>query len=195
MTQICTGVAIKAGMDALEEFGGRIMVFSASISSVGIGKVTTRSKAELFNTPDEAVKMMSPENEFYTQLGKECIDKRITVDLFLAITPKYPSIDVATLAPVCGITGGDLFVYQDFDIVNDADKLYYQVFRNMTKIAGIDCTAKMRTSTGITACEYIGSFSRHQSSDLTITSVDCDKVISCLFRNDEKLNDNQVVHC
>ena len=148
-------------MEALEEFGGRIMIFASSISSIGIGKVQTRSKAELFNTPEEAAKMMSPENDFYSQLGKECIDKRITVDMFLAIAPKYPSMDVATLAPVCGITGGDLFVYQDFDIANDADKLYYQIFRNMTKIAGNDCTIKMRTSTGITACEYIGSFMRH----------------------------------
>ena len=55
--------------------------------------------------------MMSPENEFYSALGKECIDKRITVDLFVAITPKYLSIDVASMAPICGITGGDLFVY------------------------------------------------------------------------------------
>ena len=182
-------------MDALEELGGRIMVFASSIASIGVGKVQTRSKAELFNTPDEASKMMSPEHDYYSTLGKECIDKRITVDLYLAISPKYPSIDVATLAPICGITGGDLYVYQDFDITTDADKLYYQIFRNMTKIVGIDCTFKMRTSTGITACEYIGSFMRHQSSDLTIASIDCDKVISCLFRNDEKLNENQIVHC
>ena len=47
----------------------------------------------------------------YLGSNKECIDKRITVDLFVAITPKYPSIDAATLAPICGITGGDLFVY------------------------------------------------------------------------------------
>ena len=137
------------------------MVFASTISSLGCGQVQTRSKAELFNTPDEAVKMMAPEHEFYVTLGKECIDKRITVDMFLAINPKYPSVDVATLAPVCGISGGDLYVHQDFDIVEHADKLYYQVFRNMTKVVGIDCTMRMRCSTGITACEYMGSFMRH----------------------------------
>ena len=53
-------------MEALEEYGGRIMVFASSISSIGVGKVQTRSKAELFNTPDEAAKMMSPDNDFYS---------------------------------------------------------------------------------------------------------------------------------
>ena len=136
------------------------MVFASAISSLGCGQVQTRSKAELFNTPEEAAKMMAPEHDFYVALGKECVDKRITVDLFLAITPKYPSVDVATMAPVCGITGGDLYVHQDFDVTEHAEKLYYQVFRNMTKVVGIDVTMRIRCSTGLTACEYMGSFSR-----------------------------------
>ena len=137
------------------------MVFASTISSLGCGQVQTRSKAEFFNTPDEAAKVMSPEHDFYTTLGKECIDKRITVDLFLGITAKYPSIDVATLAPICGITGGDLYVHQDFDVTEHAEKLYYQVFRNLTRVIGTDITMKMRCSNGLTACEYVGSFMRH----------------------------------
>ena len=137
------------------------MVFASAISSLGCGQVQTRSKAELFNTPEEAEKMMAPENDFYSVLGKECIDKRITVDLFLAISAKYPSVDVATLAPVCGITGGDLYLHQDFDVTEHSEKLYYQVFRNMTRVIGTDITMKLRCSTGLSACEYVGSFMRH----------------------------------
>ena len=137
------------------------MVFASAISSLGCGAVQTRSKTELFNTAEEAAKMMSPEHEFYSALGKECIDKRITVDLFLALSPKYPSVDVATMAPVCGLTGGDLYVHSDFDVTEHAEKLYYQIFRNMTRIIGTDVTMRIRCSTGLTACEYIGSFMRH----------------------------------
>ena len=84
---------------------------------------------------------------------------------------------------------GELSV-EDFDIVEHADKLYYQVFRNMTKVVGIDCTMRMRCSTGITACEYMGSFMRHQSAELSIASIDADKVVSVLFRSDDKMNES-----
>ena len=87
------------------------MVFASAISSLGCGAVQTRSKSELFNTVDEAARMMAPAHDFYTVLGKECIDKRITVDLFLAITARYPSVDAATIAPVAGITGGDVYLH------------------------------------------------------------------------------------
>ena len=65
--------------------------------------------------------MIAPESPFYRELALECIAKCITVDLFLAVTLKYKSLDVATMAPITGITGGDLYVYADFDVVLEDD--------------------------------------------------------------------------
>lgn len=62
------------------------MVFSSSISSIGSGAVHNRSNPEHFNNSSEEPKMMSPENDFYTKLGNECIAKRITVDLFFGFS-------------------------------------------------------------------------------------------------------------
>ena len=61
--------------------------------------------------------MLSPEHNFYRELAHECLAKCVTVDLFLALTLKFKSLDVATMAPISGITGGDLYLYADFDVV------------------------------------------------------------------------------
>lgn len=102
--------------------------------------------------------MLAPEHDFYRTLALDCISKNITVDLFLAMTLKFKSMDVATMAPVTGITGGDLHLYADFDVVKHGEKLYYDIFRKLTRITGSDCMMKVRVSTGMTVTEYFGQF-------------------------------------
>ena len=65
--------------------------------------------------------MLAPESDFYRQLALWCVPKCITVDLFLAVTIKYKSLDVATMCPLTGITGGDLYLYADFDVVKHGE--------------------------------------------------------------------------
>jgi len=60
------------------------------------------------------------------------------------------------MAPITGITGGDLYLYPDFDAVKQGEKLYYQLFRNLTRITGTDAMIKIRVSTGLTVEEYFG---------------------------------------
>ena len=102
--------------------------------------------------------MLAPEGTFYRDQALDCISKCITVDLFLAVNTKKQSLDVATLAPLTGITGGDLNFFPDFDSVQHGEKLYYQIFRNMTRIVATDCMIKVRVSTGLTVSEYFGGF-------------------------------------
>jgi hypothetical protein len=35
------------------------------------------------------------------------------------------SIDLTTIAPIAGITGGDVHFYQNFDVVKHGEKMYY----------------------------------------------------------------------
>ena len=106
--------------------------------------------------------MLAPESTFYRDLALECMPKCIVVDLFLALTLKHVSLDVATMAPISGITGGDLHLYSDFDVVRDGEKLYYHIFRSMTRVVGTDCMIKLRVSTGLSVVEYFGSFGSYQ---------------------------------
>lgn len=96
-TSVALGSAVKAGTQLLEGIGGRVMVFANSLGAQGCGKVQTRVNAKLFNTDEEVPKMLRPESEFYRELALECVSKCICVDLFLALTLKHISLDVATL--------------------------------------------------------------------------------------------------
>lgn len=60
------------------------------------------------------------------------------------------------MAPITGITGGDLYLYPDFDCVKHGEKLYYQIFRNLTRVSASDVMIKLRVSTGLTVTEYFG---------------------------------------
>lgn len=164
------------------------MVFSSFISSIGIGAVHNMCKPEEFNGTEEP-KMMQPSNDFFTKLGQECVTKCITVDLIFAFAPKQAvsSCNIATLAPVAGISGGDVVLYSKFDVLMHGEKLYFQIFRNMTRVVGTEVAIKLRVSTGYSVSDYIGSFMRYQSPDIALSSIDADKTISCLIKNDEKL--------
>ena len=102
--------------------------------------------------------MLAPESTFYRDLALDLTSKCIAVDLFLASTVKYKSLDVATMAPVAGITGGDIYLYTDFDVTKHGEKLYYHIFRNLTRVTATDVMVKIRVSTGLTVNEYFGQF-------------------------------------
>lgn len=72
------------------------------------------------------------------------------------MSSKNTSIDLTTIAPVAGITGGDVHFYQSFDVAKHGDELYYQIFRTLTRPVVTDVELKARCSTGLTVTEYIG---------------------------------------
>mmetsp|Transcript_23310 Transcript_23310/g.31179 ORF Transcript_23310/g.31179 Transcript_23310/m.31179 type:complete len:102 (+) Transcript_23310:1574-1879(+) len=101
------------------------MLFANSLGAQGVGKVQTRVNATYYNTDEEVTKMLTPEHNFYRELALECVSKCIVVDLFLAFTVKHISLDVATMQPIAGITGGDLYLHADFNVQAHGEKLYY----------------------------------------------------------------------
>jgi hypothetical protein len=181
--------------------GGRILAFSSHICNIGVGLVHNLVKTEHFNNSAEETKMMSPSHDFFVKLGHDCVQKRITVDLMFAFSPKtqqaLSSSNIATLAPVAGITGGDVVLYSNFDVVTHGERLYFQIFRTLTRIFGTEVAIKVRLSTGYSVVDYIGSFMRipaAQNPDFCLSSIDADKVVSCLVKNDEKTEANSQVH-
>lgn len=157
-TSVATGAALKAATLILEETGGRVLLFANTLGAQGSGRVQNRLNAALYNTDQEAAKMLAPEHSYFRDLALDCLSKCIAVDLFLAHTQKKGSIDVATMQPIAGITGGDLFLYPDFDLNEHGEQLYYHLFRILTRVSGSDAMIKVRVSTGLTVTEYFGQF-------------------------------------
>lgn len=79
---------------------------------------------------------------------------------------------MATLAPLTGITGGDLNFFPDFDCVQHGEKLYYQIFRILTRVSASDVMIKLRVSTGLTVTEYFGQFGSYAQSEFGVASLD-----------------------
>ena len=136
--------------------------------------------------------MMLPADDFYSKLAQECNGEGISVDLFFGPMPNV-QLDLATIAPIAGSTGGEMHYYEDFDAAHHGEKLYYELFRNLTRNQVTDVQLKMRVSTGLSVTEYVGSFMNQQAADLAIASLNADSVLSICIRNDEKLTAGQVV--
>lgn len=58
--------------------------------------------------------VLAPQHEFYTKLAQECVAAGCAIDLFL-----FPSayIDIATMAPLCRYTGGQIYKYTYFQVL------------------------------------------------------------------------------
>ena len=79
-----------------------------------------------------------------------------------------------------------------FDINKHGEKLHYEIFRVLTRITGTDVQIKARVSGGLTVAEYFGGFTYKEQPDITLSSIDSDKTIGFVIRNDEKLKENSL---
>ena len=52
--------------------GGRILVFSSNINTIGVGALTVRDDPKVYNTEKEKV-VLTPHNDHYIKLANECV--------------------------------------------------------------------------------------------------------------------------
>lgn len=106
---------------------------------------------------DKEKGLLTPANDHYIKLAEECNQKRIAVDLFYTLA-STKSIDLATVAVLAGMTGGDLHYMCPFEPSKHGEKLHYDIFRTLTRSSGSDVQIKARVSAGLSVCEYFGGF-------------------------------------
>lgn len=137
---------------------------------------------------------MQPAHDYFTQLANECNNNRICVDLYFGLNQTNLSIDLTTIAPVAGMTGGNIYFYQNFDVMKHGEKIYYELFRSLTRPTVSEVELKARCSQGLTVTEYIGGQLSSQTSSMRYAALDSDKVLSFALRNDEKLKEESLVY-
>jgi hypothetical protein len=79
-------------------------------------------------------------------------------------------------------------------VTKHGEKLYYSIYRILTRVTGTEISIKARCSTGLTVTEYISSKLSSQTAEIHQAWIDQDKVISCVLRNDEKLVEDSFVY-
>uniref|UniRef100_UPI00398F219B protein transport protein Sec24C-like isoform X1 n=1 Tax=Pristiophorus japonicus TaxID=55135 RepID=UPI00398F219B len=188
-TETVFGPVIQAGLEALKaaECAGKLFIFHSSLPlAEAPGKLKNRDDKKLINTDKEKV-LFQPQTSFYNNLGKECVAQGCCVDLFL-----FPNqyVDVATLGLVTYQTGGSIYKYTYFQAQADGERFLNDLHRDVRKVIGFDSVMRVRTSTGIRATDFFGSFYMSNTTDVELAALDCDKTITVEFKHDDKLNED-----
>ncbi|XP_072881423.1 protein transport protein Sec24C-like isoform X2 [Hemitrygon akajei] len=187
-TETVFGPVIQAGLEALKaaECAGKLFIFHSTLPlAEAPGKLKNRDDKKLINTDKEKV-LFQPQTSFYSNLAKECVAQGCCVDLFL-----FPNqyVDVATLGSVSYQTGGSIYKYTYFQAQADGERFLNDLHRDVRKVIGFDAVMRVRTSTGIRATDFFGSFYMSNTTDVELAALDCDKTITVEFKHDDKLNE------
>ncbi|GMS95354.1 hypothetical protein PENTCL1PPCAC_17529 [Pristionchus entomophagus] len=192
VTNTILGPAVQAGLDALKcaDRVGKVFVLTSTMPlAEAPGKLKMREDRKLLGTEKEK-QMMTPQCEFYTKLGESCVKSGVCVDLFL-----FPNsyMDIATIAQLSAVTGGSVYKYQYFEATKDASRLLYDLSHAISKQIAFDAMVRIRSSAGIRAVAYSGSFFMENTTDIEIAAIDQDKTIFAELRHDDKLSDEKAV--
>uniref|UniRef100_A0A672KPS2 SEC24 homolog C, COPII coat complex component n=1 Tax=Sinocyclocheilus grahami TaxID=75366 RepID=A0A672KPS2_SINGR len=187
-TESVFGPVIQAGLEALKaaDCAGKLFVFHSSLPiAEAPGKLKNREDKKLVGT-DKEKSLFQPQVSFYNTLAKECVAQGCCVDLFL-----FPNqyVDVATLGVVPTSTGGSIYKYTYFQASSDQERFLNDLRRDVQKQVGFDALMRVRTSTGIRATDFFGSFYMSNTTDVELAGLDCDKTVTVEFRHDDKLSE------
>ncbi|XP_037133608.1 protein transport protein Sec24C isoform X1 [Syngnathus acus] len=187
-TETVFGPVIQAGLEALKaaDCSGKLFVFHTSLPiAEAPGKLKNREDKKLIGS-DKEKSLFQPQVGFYNTLAKECVAQGCCVDLFL-----FPNqyVDVATLAVVPVSTGGSVYKYTYFQAQSDQERFLNDLRRDVQKPMGFDAVMRVRTSTGIRATDFLGSFYMSNTTDVELAGLDCDKAVTVEFKHDDKLSE------
>lgn len=185
-TEIVLGPIIQAGAEALKADGrpGKVFVFHSTLPlHEAPGKLKNRDDRKLLGTEKEKT-ILAAQSDFYKKLAEQCVVQGCCVDLFL-----FPNayVDVATIGDICKYTGGSLFRYNYFQAETDGERFLEDLAMEVGRPIGFDAIMRVRTSTGIRATDFWGSFYMSNTTDVEFAAVDCDKAVSVEIKYDDKL--------
>ncbi|XP_014013677.2 protein transport protein Sec24C isoform X2 [Salmo salar] len=188
-TETVFGPVIQAGLEALKaaDCAGKLFLFHSSLPiAEAPGKLKNREDKKLVGT-DKEKSLFQPQSGFYSNLSKECVAQGCCVDLFL-----FPNqyVDVPTLGVVPVSTGGSVYKYTYFQAEMDRERFLNDLRRDVQKPMGFDAVMRVRTSTGIRATDFFGSFFMSNTTDVELAGLDCDKTVTVEFRHDDKLSED-----
>ncbi|KAM9716920.1 protein transport protein Sec24C isoform 1-T1 [Menidia menidia] len=187
-TETVFGPVIQAGLEALKaaDCAGKLFLFHTSLPiAEAPGKLKNREDKKLIGT-DKEKSLFQPQVGFYNNLAKDCVAQGCCVDLFL-----FPNqyVDVATLGVVPVSTGGSVYKYTYFQAQSDQERFLNDLRRDVQKQVGFDAVMRVRTSTGIRATDFFGSFYMSNTTDVELAGLDCDKAVTVEFKHDDKLSE------
>ncbi|KAI7817471.1 Sec23/Sec24 trunk domain-containing protein [Gamsiella multidivaricata] len=184
-TEPVIGAVVQAVRMALENRGGKLIIFQTALPTFGPGALRHRDDSKLYNTDKEKT-LYAPQDDFYKKLAECCVDAGLSIDLFL-----FPNayVDVATLGCLSSITGGETHMFVNFNAGRDGVKLVGDIGRIVTRPFGYNALMRVRCSSGLRIAEHFGNFHMKNSTDLEIAGLDSEKAFGVLVKHDGKLDE------
>ena len=134
---------------------------------------------------------LAPKVDVFEKLGDQLAEKSVTVDMF--ITPQA-EMELSTTAPISTNTGGHVYFYPGFEIAVDSDRMYYDLYRNLTVTRGYDVACRLRTSSGIQILNYHTPKGKVYTLDFRLPSINSDQNIIADLQLGENLKDRSYVY-
>ena len=155
-----TGAAIKSGVDALLENGGRVMIFTPNPCNHGFGACVSRDTFDKNKEPQK-VNPFYPQHEKFVEIGEKAANNRIVVDQFIFMSTAY---DLSTFSIASNLSGGHVEYYNysvDPNVINsNYEKLHYDLTRILTRPNYYDCKFMLRFTVGVDCVEILGPFNK-----------------------------------
>ncbi|KAJ9449606.1 Protein transport protein Sec24-like CEF, partial [Diplonema papillatum] len=183
----CVGAALTAAQLVLDDAGGRIMCTCSSYPNVGVGHYKPRDDHKLLAGNKEK-EVWSAAPGWWPDFGLKCAKRQVAVDFFV-----FPQsfVDLVTLGSVAHTTGGQVYLYTNFNPARGYDRLRHQVTRNLTRESGHAGMLIVRCSPGIRVKSYHGDFMQTDPNVIDIAGIDCDKTIFVELEHEGKINAQQ----
>jgi protein transport protein SEC24 len=169
----------------LKGHAGKIVWFLVDIPSIGFGTLKSRNNSLIYNSEKQRTLFVPDEsNPAYQELSEFCLKSKIATDIFACT---QTDIDLASLMPISAKLGGEIYYYPQFNSAEYAEKLHFDLFRNLTRYTVYDVSMKARCSVGLSINKYIGGFGEFIDEPVVLSMMDADKTIGFTIKQEIKL--------
>ncbi|KAN0084376.1 Sec23/Sec24 trunk domain containing protein [Tylopilus felleus] len=167
------GPALQAGFKLMAPIGGKIIVLSASLPSVGAGALKNREDPKILGTSKEST-LLQAASPFYKTFAIECSRAQVSVDMFL-FSSAYQ--DVASLACLPHYTSGQTFFYPAFNAsrTEDAIKFAHEFGEVLAMPIMLEAVMRVRASKGLRMASFHGNFFVRSTDLLAMPAVPTDQ--------------------
>jgi len=150
------GPALQAGFQLMSPIGGKIVVLSSSLPSVGVGALKNREDPKILGTSKESG-LLQAASPFYKTFAIECSRAQVSVDMFL-FSAGYQ--DVASLAYLPHYTSGQTYFYPSFNAsrTEDAIKFAHEFGEVLAQPIMLEAVMRVRASKNLRMSSFHGNF-------------------------------------
>ncbi|KZT03773.1 protein transporter SEC24 [Laetiporus sulphureus 93-53] len=167
------GPALQAGFKLMAPIGGKIMVLSSSLPSLGAGALKNREDPKILGTSKESG-LLQAASPFYKTFAIECSRAQVSVDMFL-FGNSYQ--DLATLACLPHYTSGQTYFYPAFNAsrTEDAIKFAHEFGEVLAMPIMLEAVMRVRASKNLRMSSFHGNFFVRSTDLLAMPAVPQDQ--------------------